>query len=150
MTGDDEAPDEVMDALNEFFRHLGDWSYDELVSYLNSLEPRFSASLPPEERVELRRRVAEDTLMAAQVKGLPVEDCERLLQSVESLGWSNLYRKWSVLFAFSRYCRDAGRGDIVRRLLRPMENELAAGLSIGEAWCAGALAALRARLDEVN
>lgn len=148
MSGADDASDEVMEALNEFFRHLGDWSYGELVSYLGSLEGRFSASLSPEEQVELRRRVAEDTLLAAQVKGLPVEDCERLLGSVEALGWSNLYRKWSVLFALSRYCRDAGRGDVVRRLLQPMEAQLSAGLSGGEAWCAEALAAMRARLDE--
>lgn len=150
MSADDESPDEVMEALNEFFRHLGDWSYGELVSYLGSLEARFSASLSPEELVELRRRVAEDTLLAAQVKGLPVEECERQLQSVEALGWTNLYRKWSVLFALGRYCRDAARGDVARRLLQPMEAELLAGLSGGEAWCAEALAALRARLYEIG
>lgn len=146
-TDDDSQPDAVMLAFNEFFAHLDDWSYEELIAHLDSIETRFAHNEAG--RLEIRRRIAEDKLTAAQVKGKSVEHCEMLLDHVRALGWTNLWRKWLVLYAYSSHCIDQGRKDVALAHLAPLEAELSAE-STNDPCCQEALVALRERLTELR
>lgn len=119
---------QVGEAINEVLKHMEDWSYEQLVDGFRTIQERFgwlAASAPAAFR-EVERRVAEDTLLAAEVKEQSIADCERLLERVLELGWSDRYRAPEVLLPFCRYCIDQGRPDLARRYLEPVDAELVA------------------------
>lgn len=116
--------DDVRAAFSAVLQRLNLDSYEDLVEALSEVERRFAGVLEEREALEVRRRVAEYTLMVARDKDLPVERCEELLAQVEMLGWSDPHAKALVVGAFARYCLDHGRSDIGWRHLSTLIPEL--------------------------
>jgi hypothetical protein len=118
--------EQVGEAINEVFRRLADWPYEQLAEGFRAIRERFSwlAASDPAAFREVERRVAEDTLLVAEDTAQPIAECERLLERVLELGWTDRYRAPEVLLPFCRYCIDQGRPDIALRHLAPVATEL--------------------------
>lgn len=125
---DHAIEEQVGEAINEVFRRLDDWSYEQLAEGFRAIRERFGwlAASDPTAFLELERRVAEDTLLVAEDTEQPIAECERLLERVLELGWTDRYRAPEVLLPFCRYCIDQGRPDIAFRYLAPVATELQA------------------------
>ncbi|HEX2569750.1 MAG TPA: hypothetical protein VH877_09345 [Polyangia bacterium] len=151
---DQRTEEQVGEAINEVLKHMEDWPYEKLADGFRAIQERFNwlaASAPAAFR-EVERRVAEDTLLAAEVKERSIMECESLLERVLELGWSDRYRAPEVLLPFGRYCIDQGRPDLARRYLKPVAAELAAiPPASGEEQLHGnLLAAVRKMLDGLS
>lgn len=123
---DPTIEEQVGQSINAVFLHLEEWSYEQLVEGFRAIEERFArlGNSEPEAFREVMRRVAEDFLLVAQEKEQPIDECERCLQHVLMLGWSDLYRAAEVLLAFGRYCIERGRSELARKYLEPVVKEL--------------------------
>lgn len=104
--------------------HLGEWSFPDLELGFKAVERQFSDALDDADYLEVKRRVAEGTLAAAEATEQPVDCCLDILGRLERLGWSSLYGKSNVLASFSTYCLDHGRKDVGLRILVPLIAEL--------------------------
>ena len=120
--------EQVGQAINEVFLHLEDWTYEQLLEGFHAIEERFAwvGNSDPTAFREIQRRVAEDGLLAAQDKEQSIDECERRLQRVLELGWSDRYRAAEVLLTFGRYCAEHGRTDLARTHLAPVAQALEA------------------------
>jgi hypothetical protein len=123
---DHPIEEQVGEAINDVFRRLDDWSYEQLAEGFRAIRERFCwlAASDPAAFREVERRVAEDTLLVAEDTEQPIAECERLLERVLELGWTDRYRAPEVLLPFCRYCIDQGRPDIALRYLAPIATEL--------------------------
>lgn len=99
--------DEFGDAFNEAHRRMFEYSFEGRVDLFESigrrLVPRFEAAGDPAMALEVRRRVAENVLLAASLTGRPVAECEALLARLESLGYTDLMTRGHVLMPLVAY-----------------------------------------------
>ena len=116
--------EQIILAMNAVYMHFGKWSFPDLEAGFQAVERQFAAVLEAADYLEVKRRVAEATLRAAQDTEQPVDRCLELLARVEQLGWSSLYGKANLLGAFSRYCLNHGRKDVGLHFLVPIIAEL--------------------------
>lgn len=143
--------EQIIVALNAVYMHFTEWSFPDLEAGFKTVERRFAGVLEAADYLEVKRRVAEGTLAAAQMTGQPVEHCRELLGRVERLGWSTFYAKPNVLFPFVRYCLDQGRKDAGLHLLVPLIAELEQHYAhTAEEQCVTRLNALRTLLAELQ
>src|SRR4051812_36099957 len=108
----DTVEEQIIVALNAVYMHIVEWTFPHLEAGFKAVERQFAGVLAETDYLEVKRRVAEGTLVAAQMTGQPVDHCRELLGRVEQLGWSTFYAKPNVLFPFIRYCLDQGRKDV--------------------------------------
>lgn len=116
--------EQVVLAMNAVYMKFGKWSFPDLEAGFQMVERQFAGPLEEADYLEVKRRVAEGILAAAQDTEQPVDRCLELLARVEQLGWSSLYGKASLLGAFSRYCLNHGRKDVGLHFLVPIMAEL--------------------------
>lgn len=145
---------QVIEAFNAVFKHLGDWSYEDLVAAFRAVHARFAPIVAddPEVALEIRRRTIEGIFSAAQEKHRPIEECEQILGELGTLGFSNLEAKFLELFAYGRHCLDAAAPQVGLRHLEPLlvELEAAASRAHAEPWCREYLALVRPLIDELR
>ena len=120
------AEEELVQSINAVLSRIVEHSYDQRVEGLLAIEQKFLwlDNTDPVAYLEIKRRVAEEVLLVAQEKAQPIEECERRLQRVLVLGWSDRYRAAEVLLPFSRYCMLSGRPELARTYLEPVAREL--------------------------
>lgn len=118
--------EQVGQSINAVLLHLEDWPYEQLVEGFQAVEERFAwlGSSDPAAFREVSRRVAEDILLAAQDKEQSLGECERRLQRVLMLGWSDRYRAAEVLLAFGRYRTLQKRPELARTHLEAVLRDL--------------------------
>jgi hypothetical protein len=148
---DSTVEEKIILALNAVYMRSCEWSFAELEAGFQAVERQFAGGLEDADYLEVKRRVAEGILTAAEMTEQPVERCRDLLDSVERLGWSSLYGKSHLLAAFSRYCLDHGRKDVGLQLLVPLIAELEQDRAYpGDKGCVARLDALRTLLAELQ
>lgn len=143
--------EQIILAFNAVYMRFGKWSFPDLEAGFKSVERQFADVLEETDYLEVKRRVAEATLRAAEMTEQPVDRCLEILGSVEELGWSNLYGKSHLLSAFSRYCLDHGRQDVGLHFLVPLIAELEQDYAHpGDEGCVARLNSLRTLLAELQ
>lgn len=128
---DEQLSHELGKALEQIYATTPSREFDELLKDYRNVEEAFLARVTGNEflRRETQRRVAELTLYSAIEKKCSFETCEKFLQDLEDLGFTNLERKSTVHLIYSRHCLEAGRHDEGINLLKPLEIELRETLS---------------------
>ena len=116
--------EQIILAMNAVYIHFDKWSFRDLEAGFQAVEQQFAGVLEDADYLEVKRRVAEATLDAAETTEQPVDRCLEILARVEQLGWSSLYGKASLLGAFSRYCLNHDRKDVGLHFLVPIIAEL--------------------------
>ena len=119
--------EQIILAMNAVYMQFGKWSFPDLEAGFQAVERQFASMPEDADYLEVKRRVAEATLRAAEDTEQPVDRCLEILARVEQLGWSSLYGKASLLGAFSRYCLNHGRKDVGLHFLVPIIAELEQG-----------------------
>lgn len=143
--------EQIIAALNPVYLHFGEWSFPDLEAGFQAVERQFAGVLEEADYLEVKRRVAEATLRAAQMTEQPVDRCRELLDRVEQLGWSTFYMKANMLFPFVRYCLDHGRKDVGLHFLVPLIAELEQHYAhTGDEQCVARLDDLRPLLAELQ
>lgn len=142
---------QIIAAIDAVYMRFGKWSFPDLEAGFQSVQRQFAGVLEDADYLEVKRRVAEGTLAAAQDTEQPVDRCRELLGRVEHLGWSTFYAKPNVLFPFVRYCLDHGRKDVGLHFLVPLIAELEQHYAhTGEEQCVARLNDLRSLLTELQ
>lgn len=116
--------EQIMEALNAVYIRFGEGSFSDLEAGFKAVNRQFTGVLEETDYLEVKRRVAEGILLAAELTEQPVDRCRELLELVEQLGWSTFYAKANVLAAFGRYCLNHGRKDVGLHFLIPLIAEL--------------------------
>lgn len=143
--------EQIIAAMNPVYMHFGKWSFPDLEAGFKAVERQFLGVLDEADYLEVKRRVAEAILRAAQVTDQPVERCRELLGRVEQLEWSTFYAKANMLFPFVRYCLDHGRKDVGLHFLIPLIAELEQHYAhTGDEQCVARLEDLRPLLAELQ
>lgn len=143
--------EQLVVAINAVYMHFGKWGFPDLEAGFQAVERQFAGVLEEPDYLEVKRRVAEGTFGAAQDTEQPVDHCLEILGRLEQLGWSSLYGKANVLFAFSRYCLDHDRKDVGLHILIPLMAELEQRYAhTGEEQCVAWLNDLRPLLAELQ
>jgi hypothetical protein len=92
-------------AMAELVVDSDSWGTSELLSRLDALEARFGSASPDLERLEFKRRVAEQKLiLCGERLEIGLDEIERLRSVIEDLGYSNLERRALIEIIFARHC----------------------------------------------
>jgi hypothetical protein len=113
-------------ARGELHLTLSDASFPDFErAFLAHQRERLRAAASPLERLEVRRRTAEDILTGAFSRACTWSDFKRALQRVERLGYTDISRRVHVASLFAQCTGDFPQGvEWARRLLDDAERRL--------------------------
>ena len=129
MSNEETNSHDVARLLERTAAHASKMQEDEIISAFDEAEVLcLSMVSSEEEKLEIKRRVAEWKMRLLCDRNAPFRKVELLHKKVVELGYTNLEIEGSIEIYFAKYCERQGRTDDASSILRQLCIKLSSAL----------------------